>query len=322
MSVPIQPNTEFNQVNELITMFGSYNSDVDNSCVYDSNSSDDESDVENSSDDDSESSDNNSIIDNEEEYYTMCGVLISISDLMILFQNDGLNKKSIEILLKLLFPFNDGINKDVDLPNPDLQYENENYSSVLISYLLKKNKDYLNETDKARLENCLKKLTNDFSFTKSNKNIVNENDIVFDCEEVDDLFDNLKCESEDENLKFSNGFDNEDEEIKIPVEIKKNENKKKLSKEEVPPIHPYYVSDDGYRIDVLRMVLGSNTNIENSINIDNVCYAVVYPVTEEDSKKWLKHLGELTKYHNKKKSDKSILDYFSKIGKEAKKIKF
>ena len=316
-------NTEFIEVNKMIAYSNCMFINNNKYGFSDDSFSDDSSSDDCSSDDDF--SDNDSSIDDnllnkkEEEYYLMCGTLIHKKEFLSLLKMDGMNEEQICVLIeKLLFPLNN-TNYDVDLPNPDLNYENQNYSSVLISYLLQKNSAYIDKQDIVLLTNYLKKSKK--NNTKTNVEIVD--DIFFETENHDISFESLYCENDEEVNE------EEKEEIKVeikkdkPIEIKKHQNKKKLTTE-LTTVHPYFICDDGHRIDVLKMVLGSNKIdvIDNSINIDDVCYTVVYSETEKDSKIWFKHLGELTKYHNKKNSDKSILDYFSKIGKEAKKIKF
>lgn len=315
-------NTEFIEVNKMIAYSNCMFINNNKYGFSDDSFSDDSSSDDCSSDDDF--SDNDSSIDDnllnkkEEEYYLMCGTLIHKKEFLSLLKMDGMNEEQICVLIeKLLFPLNN-TNYDVDLPNPDLNYENQNYSSVLISYLLQKNSAYIDKQDIVLLTNYLKKSKKNNS--KPNIEIIDN--IFFETSNDDISFESLYCENDEE-------VNEEEEEIKVeikkdkPIEIKKHQNKKKLTTE-LTTVHPYFICDDGHKIDVLKMVLGSNKIdvIDNSINIDDVCYTVVYPETEKYSKFWFKHLGELTKYHNKKNSDKSILDYFSKIGKEAKKIKF
>ena len=310
------------------------NKELLNNNSSDDDSSDDDSFDDCSSDDDS-SDDDSSIDDNllnkEEEFYSMCGTLIHKKEFLSLLKFDGMSEEQIYVLIeKLLFPLNN-TNYDVDLPNPDLNYENQNYSSVLISYLLQKNLAYIDKQDIVLLINYLKKSKK--NNTKTNVEIVD--DIFFETENHDISFESLYCEEDEEEEEDEKEIKVKIKKVKVieiikekpvemkkekPVEIKKHENKKKITTE-LTTVYPYFICDDGHKIDVLKMVFGCN-KIDNTVNIDDVYYTVVYPETEKYSKLWFKHLGELTKYHNKKNSDKSILDYFSKIGKEAKKIKF
>jgi hypothetical protein len=308
-----------NVENSNIEVSNSEGSEVDGS----NNSSDNDSSDEDSSDN---SSENDSFEDENSDDDYLDFELLKIGEVLIFnkcfdkrLMEGGLTEEELKTTKKLL----DTIIYDSNLPNPNLSH---NYSLDLVSYLLKNT--LTNSNEYALLNGFVERTKQKYKPLKKScktPNVKKVSEWCFPESEVSvKFFEDLEC--------ISGGETDSDDESNTEISLKTkptNQSEEKTSKPEksiskkkdmLEKIEHYFMVGDDC-IKILEEIKSIDEK-ENSVVIDGVNYIVVYPKNEKTSKLWFKHLGELIKYHNKKKSDKPILEYFTKIGKEAKKIKF